>query len=355
MRYRSTLHPAPHLHDGTSTRRMMWFVVLCLLPALAWGVVLFGLRALLVVGVALVSAVIGELIGNLIMRRLTILDGSAVLSGLMIGLMLPPEVPLYIPVAASLFAMLVIKAAFGGLGSNWMNPAVGGQVFVYLAWGGSLAGWSSPRFWQTANVGIRSPLEYVSGRLAHLSPGGGVAGLMHSYPVSVIGRSISDWLAGALQLRIDPHMIDLLVGTVPGYIGTVSPVLLLIGSIALYWRRVAAWEAPVGFFASFVFAMWILGGLFAQRGWFGGFPLLELFSGSALMTGLFLCTDPVTSPLSRGGRLFFGLGIGLLTFLLRVLGVTEEAPLIALLVMNMASPGIERLMEWKPKGASMGA
>lgn len=333
----------------------MWTVVLCLLPAGVWGVVVFGLRSLLVVGVALVSAVIGELVGNLLMRRFTILDGSAVVSGLLMGFMLPPEVPFYIPVAASLFAMLVIKAAFGGLGSNWMNPAVGGQVFVYLGWGGSLAAWSSPRFWSAGSAGIQSPLEFVSGRLGHLAPAAGVIQLLHSYPVSGFSRSISNWLAGTLQLRIDPHMIDLFVGSVPGFVGTVSPLLLLLGGITLLRLRVAAWEAPVGFIGSFVLATWLLGGLPVHQGWFGGFPLFELFSGTTLMTGLFLCTDPVTSPLSRGGRLVFGVGIGLLDFLMRLFGMTGEASLIALLAMNMLSPGIERLMDWKPRGASLGA
>ncbi len=355
MRYRSTLHPAPHLHDGSSTRRMMWTVVLCLVPALAWGVVLFGLRALLVVGVALISAVIGELVGNLLMRRFTILDGSAVLSGLLIGCMLPPGVPLYVPVAAALFAMLVIKAAFGGLGANWMNPAVGGQVFVYLAWSGSFATWSAPRFWPSGSAGAPPPLEFAAGRLGDLLPGAGAAQLLKAYPVSGFGQSISNWLGGALQLRIDPHMIDLFVGSVPGFIGTVSPLLLLLGSIVLFSRRIAAWQAPVGFLGSFALASWILGGFSAHQGWFGGFPFFELFSGTTLLTGLFLCTDPVTSPLSRGGQLLFGIGIGMLTFVLRLLGMGAEAALIALLVMNMASPGIERLMELKPRGASLGA
>jgi electron transport complex protein RnfD len=254
--------------------------------------------------------------------------------------------------------MLVIKASFGGLGSNSMNPAVGGQVFVYFSWSGALSAWGVPRLWPSGiSVGapsVLSPLQYSAEQVMHLATGAGTrAGhFLESYPVSPIATTIAAWLNHVLRTVLDPHYIDLLLGNVPGDIGTVSAVLLLAGGSYLFYKGIITWHAPVGFLATFVVLVWIFGGLPLNLGWFSGLPFFHLLSGATLLAALFLGTDPVTSPLSRGGMVVFGIGIGTLSFLIRILGAAEEAVFMAILLMNISVPAIDRLMERRAHGTA---
>lgn len=348
------LHAAPHFHDPTTTPRIMWTTVVCLLPAGAWGCWMYGMRSLLIIGVAVLAAAAGELAANLLSHRLTLSDGSAVLSGLLVAYILPPGVPLYVPAAASLFAMLVIKATFGGLGANWMNPAVGGQVFAYFSWTSALSAWSLPRAWLSdvsagPPLGV-SPLQFLAGQASRIGSAElhqGAATLLRGYPASNTAKAVADWLSQTFRFSVDPHFLDLAAGSVPGDIGSVSPILLLLGAAYLFHRRFITWHAPAGFLASFLLFVWIFGGVPENRGWFTGFPLFQLFTGSTILAAFFLCTDPVTSPLSRHGMLVYGIGIGFFAFLMRVFGGAEEAVFLAILLMNIAVPAIDQLAERK--------
>jgi len=348
---RVSLYEAPHVHQGATTRRIMWTVIATLVPAGAWAVWIYGWRALVVILVSVAAALLGELIGNLLSRRFTLRDGSAVLSGLLIAYTLPAGVPLYVPIAAALFAMLVIKASFGGLGTNWMNPAVGGQVFAYFSWSGALSAWVTPRFWPQGiatgpPLGL-SPLEYIASHSvdgAHLA-GKVSAALLHSYPVSTAAEAIASWISDSLRLTIDPHFVDLFFGNVPGALGGVSVLLLLLGSIHLFRRRIITWQAPVAFLTSFLALVWVFGGLPANRGWFAGAPVLQLFSGATVLAALYLISDPVTTPLAGRGMVIFGIGTGIFAFLIRVFGAAGESVFMAILLMNVAVPAINRLTE----------
>lgn len=339
------LQSAPSLHDRSSTTRFMWIVVLTLLPAGAWGCWMYGLRALLIIGIAVASALIGEIIAGIVTGRRSLSVGSAVLAGLLVAYLLPPGVPFYLPVVASLFAVLVMKAAFGGLGSNWLNPAVAGQLFVYLLWPGLLERFRAPMLWQHAGREgasvVTTPLPFVLHRAA--GSHAALSGLIASYPTSGAARAVAAWSARHLGIVVDPHFLDLAVGAVPGDIGAVSPLLLVLGSIYLFRRRIITWHAPVAFLASLLLVVWIAGGLPVHRGWFTGMPLLYLLSGSTILVALFLATDPVTSPLSSLGMVIFGVGLGIVSFLVGLLGIPEEAVLIAVLVMNLAVPALNRL------------
>ena len=157
---------SPQIHESTSTASIMWSVSACLLPSAIWGIYVFGVDALVVLLVAIASAVGFELAVGMISRRVTIRDGSAFLTGLLIGFNMPPSLPLYIPVIASFFAIVVVKWTFGGLGGNWMNPALAGRVFVFFSWTGHMTNWKMPRTLPVIDgMTSATPLSFVKSGL----------------------------------------------------------------------------------------------------------------------------------------------------------------------------------------------
>ena len=369
---------SPHLHEGTKTRTIMWTVVIALLPATAWGIYVFGLNALAVVLVSIFTAVLTELIISLIKHKITVLDGSAFLTGLLIGLNMPPQVPLYIPAIASLFAIAVVKQAFGGLGSNWMNPALAGRVFVMFSFQGPMSTWQLPRtllgssLTVTAASTLRqsvdaitsaSPLMTIKNSLTEItsrfadplkakeylqSIGGPLQVLSEkNYPVSEFALQIANWLNSNLGLKIQASYLDLFFGNIPGCIGEISAFLLLFGAGLLFIRRIISWEIPLSMLGSFSLLVWLLGGLRFGAGLGSGDVAFQLFSGGLILGAFFMATDYVTSPLSRIGKIVFGLGCGVLTFLIRFYGSLPEGVSLAIIIMNMTVPLIDSF--FKPK------
>jgi electron transport complex protein RnfD len=276
----------------------------CLAPAAAWSALVQGPGALAVLAAAVGASLASELaIGLAAWRRCTLADGSALLTGLLVGLSLPLGVPLFVPAAAAMFAVAVVKESFGGLGRNWMNPALGGRLFATFSWPALLA--VRPR------------------------PAAGCLGAL-------------DWMAGG-WLPIPAGLSDgsLLGGS--GQLGLVSALLLGLGGAYLLARRIAAWEIPASFAAAFALTLWALGGLPAGDGLFRGDLPAALAGGGFALSALFMATDPVTSPRGRAARLAFGAGCGLLCFLLRAYGRRPEAPFLAVPLMNMLVPLLERL------------
>jgi electron transport complex protein RnfD len=289
--------PAPHLHQGPTTRGIMLAAAACLAPAAAWGALVQGPGALAVLAVAVGTSLAAELaIGLVAWRRCTLGDGSALVTGLLVGFSLPAYAPLFIPAVAAAFAVGVVKASFGGLGRNWMNPALGGRLFVTFSW----------------------PV------------------LLAARP-----RPVTGWL------RLPVGLADgsLLGGT--GVLGLVSTLLLALGGAYLLARRIAAWEIPAAFAAAFALTVWAFGGLPVGDGLFRGDLPAALASGGFALAALFMATDPVTSPQGRAARLAFGAACGALSFLLRVYGRRPEAPFLAVALMNMFVPLLERLSAWR--------
>jgi electron transport complex protein RnfD len=341
---------SPQYHERQSTARIMWAVTACLVPATAWGVYAFGLRALWVVVASIAASVLAEYLMGLVFRRFTLADGSAVLTGLLVGMNMPPAVPLYIPVIASFFAIVVVKWTFGGLGSNWMNPALAGRVFVFFSWTGHMTTWTMPRtlpvldgFSSATYLGVvKTGVTEASG------PTGGPMALLEraGFPHSRLDTVVTDWLNTSilepLGISLPSGYIDPFVGNIPGSIGEVSALLLLLGAIYLFAKKIITWEIPVSYFLSFALLTWIFGGRVHGGAAFTGDVLFHVLSGGFMLAVLYMATDMASSPITRRGMLIYGLGVGFFTFLIRTYGSFPEGASLAVILMNVFVPLINR-------------
>jgi len=349
------IEPAPQIHHRDSTARIMWTVVLCLVPAGIWGVYVFGTRVLAVLGVSVLSAVAAEYgMTRLLGKENTIQDGSAFLTGLLIGYNLPPSIPYYIPVMASLFAILIVKWTFGGLGQNWMNPALAGRVFVFFSWTGHMTNWKMPATMDAADtVSGASVLGFLkTGLLDYTgSETGPMAFLRNSgYPQSSMDMRVTEWFRGIFGEGVPGGYWDLFVGNIPGCIGEISALLLLAGAAVLLYKKIITWEIPTAYIVSFSVFIWIFGGLRFNAGFFNGNILFHLLSGGLMLGVFFMATDMVTSPLNRKGMLIYGVGAGFLTFLIRIYGSFPEGVSLAIILMNIFVPMIDRYTQEKRFG-----
>jgi electron transport complex protein RnfD len=340
------LSPAPHLGQRSSTAAMAWLVVVSLVPATAWGIFLFGLPAVIVLCASVGSALASEALTSLLFRRFTLHDGSAFLTGLLVGLLMPPGVPVYVPVVASAFAVCVIKQSFGGLGRNWMNPAMGGVVFALLSWGSSMTRWLPAR----GADAMVPPLVAWRTAAAHTPSGTPLSVLSASgYRFSGLDAGVVSWVnahvLGPVGVPLAPGSFDVLIGHVPGAIGELSAPLLLLGAALLLRRRVARWQVPVVFIATFAVLSLVFGGLPSGHGWFAGGPGFNLLSGSLVLGAFFVAIDPVTSPLTKAGRLIYAAELGVLTFLTRFFGSLGDGVAVAILLGNCTVPLLDRLAQ----------
>ncbi|MFA7560294.1 MAG: RnfABCDGE type electron transport complex subunit D [Sphaerochaeta sp.] len=331
---------SPHLHDKSSTSNIMWHVSLALLPATIWGIYLFGLYSLVIIVVSMATAALTEFLLGKINKECTIWDGSAVLTGLLVGLNMPPSVPIFIPIVASFFAIFVAKWTFGGLGANWANPALSGRVFVFFSFTTYMSSFTTPRTLLSAmpdTLSGATPLGFVKTAIA-----GGASGASNDllaqagYPATQLAQKLG------MSLGINPYTIDSFLGNIAGSIGEVSALLLLIGGIYLLIRKIITWHIPVTYLLSSAILNWIFGGIPAGLGSFSGTFFPSMLSGGLIFGALFMATDYVTSPLSAKGQIIYGLGCGFFTFLFRSFGSMPEAVSVSILLMNILTPTIDR-------------
>jgi electron transport complex protein RnfD len=330
---------APYIFNKRTSASLIWATTAALMPALGWGIFCFGLPAALPVAASICGALVGEAIASGLMRRFTLWDGSAFLTGLLIGMAMPPGISPFLPAAAALFAVSIVKGAFGGLGSNWMNPALAGIAFALLDWPTEMSAWSLPRHLSSvAGVSGATPLSLArSGSLNFLG------GLKASGIDSSITEALNHSLFSPLGADLPGGYIDLLIGNKAGAVGELSGILILAASIILIARRIIRWEIPASITASFALLTWIFGALPLGKGFFEGDVLFALLTGSFLLVTFFMAPDPVTSPSSRIGMLIFGTGAGALFFLLRSFGSSPEGSAFAVILMNCTVPAIARL------------
>lgn len=306
---------SPHLTAGITTPVIMRDVLIALMPATIAGVVFFGLHTALIIILSVVTAVVSEaLIQKVLGRPVTINDMSAAVAGLLFALVLPPTVDLWLSVVGAFLAIFVGKQVFGGLGYNPFNPALVGRAIVMASWPVAMTTWTWP------SVGS---LEAAIGGAA------GNAGL--------------DALSGATPLAlmkyhgIQVSYKSLFLGDVAGCIGETSVLALLVGAAYLLYRGHITWHTPVAFMGTVAVMMVIM----------GQDPLFHLLSGGLVIGAFFMATDYVTSPYTPKGQLIFGIGCGILTALIRIYGGYPEGVCYAILLMNAATPLIDRYA--KPK------
>ncbi|MFA6609346.1 MAG: RnfABCDGE type electron transport complex subunit D [Candidatus Omnitrophota bacterium] len=299
---------APHIKDKETTRGIMWGVTIALIPAGVAGVFIFGLGSLTVILASIVSAVISEALILAVRKKemKTVYDGSAVLTGLLLAYNLPPNVPLWIPVTGSAFAIIIAKQVFGGLGHNIFNPALAGRAFLMISWPAYMTSWHNPR-WAADGVTTATPLA--------------AAKLKGSAMLS----NVSGW--------------DLFIGNHGGCIGEVCIIALAIGSAYLFIKKYITWHIPASYILTVAVMSWVFNG---RSGLFTGDALFFVMAGGLVLGAFFMATDYVTSPLSAKGRLVFGIGCGLLTFVIRKFSGYPEGVSYAILIMNAAVPIIDR-------------
>ncbi|MBN2658672.1 MAG: RnfABCDGE type electron transport complex subunit D [Spirochaetales bacterium] len=327
-----TVSSSPQIHSADSTAKIMWTVVLSLVPAGIWGVYIFGMSALVVILVSIIAAVAAEALLGLINKEVTVNDGSAFLTGLLVGYNMPPQVPLFIPVVASLFAIVVVKWSFGGLGANWMNPALAGRVFVFFSWTGPMTKWLLP---------ITGGADAVTGP----TPLGSLKSAYFATSLNVSGP-IEYLQSEGLPVTYK----DLFIGNIPGSIGEVSALLLLLGALVLVARKILTWHVPVAYIGSFAFLIWMFGGVRMGTGLFSGDVLFHILSGGLMLGALYMATDMATTPLTAKGNIIFGIGCGFLSFLIRIFGSLPEAVSLSIIVMNIFVPVIDRYTKIKRFG-----
>jgi electron transport complex protein RnfD len=341
------IESSPHIRDNDTTASIMWAVVIALLPAGIWSVIKFGPYVLAVLLVSIGTAAAIEYLFIRTFKRGSLADGSAILTGILIAYNMPPGVVLYVPVVASAFAIAVVKWSFGGLGGNWVNPALGGRVFVFFSWTGAMTSWRAPAVnYAVDSVSQATVLGSVKTGLLDVT--GSVAGPIsilteQGYQFSQSAANISAWF-NSIGMNISPIHVDLFIGNVSGSLGEISALLLIIGAAFLFYKKILTWQTPVAYILSFSILIWLFGGLPFNGSMFTGDILFHLFSGGMMLGAFFMATDMVTSPTTTKGMILFGIGCGFLTFLFRVYGSLPEGVSLAIIIMNIFVPMVERYM-----------
>lgn len=336
---------SPHIHDSIRTDKAMLYVTIALVPSALWGCVMFGFRAVLVLLLSIGSSILTEYLLNRITKEHTILDGSALVTGLLVGMNLSSTVPLYVPVIASAFAIGVVKWTFGGLGCNWANPAIAGRAFVFFSFSSGMSTFTLPWvFNKSAELSAgATPLSALKMEL-----GGGLSSYeilsSSGYPMTTLASKIGS------ALNINPYVVDEFFGFASGSIGELSALLLILGGIFLIVTRVITWYVPVFFVGSFALLTWVFGGLANGTGLFTGEVLMSVFSGGLLIGAIFMATDWVTSPNTPKGEIIYAFGCGFFTFIIRYFGSLPEGVSLAILLMNMVTPTIDKYVTRKKFG-----
>ncbi|WP_320130839.1 RnfABCDGE type electron transport complex subunit D [uncultured Sphaerochaeta sp.] len=334
---------SPHIHAKADTSSIMWTVSLALLPATIWSVYAFGFRSLLVLAVSIGTAMLFEYLLGLFSKEDTLWDGSAFLTGLLVGMNMSPSIPLYIPCVASFFAIVVAKWTFGGLGANWVNPALAGRVFVFFSFTTPMGRYVMPRALSSIvpdALSSATPLSFVKTSIVSGSLGMSSDQILANagYPASSLATSLSH------AIGLSPYTIDAFIGNVGGCIGEVSALMLLIGGIFLFVKKILSWQTSVSYILSVAILSWIFGGLRSDLGFFQGEVLSSVFTGGLMLGAIFMATDYVTSPITHKGQIIFGLGCGFFTFLFRYFGSMPEAVSVSILLMNIVTPTIDRFI-----------
>ncbi|MEA3495147.1 MAG: RnfABCDGE type electron transport complex subunit D [Bacteroidota bacterium] len=319
-----TISLSPHIHGDQNVKKIMYGVIIAMLPALLVSFYYFGLNAVRVTLIAITASILFEYLIQkfLIKGKTTINDGSAIITGILLAFNVPSNLPWWIIVIGSLVAIGIAKMTFGGLGKNPFNPALVGRVFLLISFPVQMTSWPKP-------------LESVS-KLADVVTGPTPLGLMKEGLAG--GKTVSE-----LMPEI-PNYVNLLLGNMGGSLGEVSAIALLIGAVFMFWKKIITWHIPVAYLGSvIIFAgiLWLVNPELYVN------PLFHLVTGGLLLGVFYMATDMVTSPMNPKGMLIFGAGAGILTLVIRIFGAYPEGVSFAILIMNAFVPLINNA--FKPK------
>ena len=319
-----TVSPSPHVRSGMTTQKIMGLVLLALLPAAISGVIVFGLRALLLMLFCIAVCLATEAVCQKLMKKpITITDGSAALTGLLLALNLPATLPFWQAAIGCIFAIAVVKQLFGGLGCNFANPAITGRVFLLLSFAGDMTTWVKPFYYQGLSLGNM------------LSSSAGSLNL--------------DAVTSATPLVSgDASLTALFLGNVGGCIGETSALALLLGGLFLIFTRIISPSTPVAYLGSLGILTFFY--TLATGGDWTAVPY-ALLSGGVMMGAFFMATDYVTTPITTKGKWIFGIGCGILTFVIREFASMPEGCSFSILLMNLLTPYIDKLTMTKTLGA----
>lgn len=287
--------PAPHIKDSVSIERIMYSVIIALIPASAVSVYLFGYYVLAVIALSILSAVVTEYVALRLMGKDFKMDGSAVITGLLLALIIPPGVPLWVPVVGAAVGIGVGKCAFGGLGHNIFNPAVVGRLFLVGSWPKLMTTWEAP-------------FDAVS----------------TATPLASGNASIS----------------SLFYGDVAGCIGETSALAILLGGVFLILMKYIDWRVPLVYIGTVGVLMWAL----------GEDPIFQILAGGLFLGAFFMATDYATSPMTKRGRIIFAVGAGVLVVIIRMIGGYPEGVAFSILIMNAFVPLIDRVTKTRTYG-----
>ena len=288
---------SPHVRTKVSTQSIMFDVAIAMVPATIWGVMQFGFYSLLVVAATVLSCMLSEYVYEVLMKKpVTVSDGSALVTGMILALNMPPTIPLWIPCLGGAFAIIVVKQLYGGLGQNWMNPALAARCFLLISFAGVMTKFTDP---VTDAVASATPL-------AVLKAGGEV------------------------------DVMSMFIGTIPGTIGEVSVIALLIGAAYLLMKKVISIRIP----AAYILTVAVFAFVFGQHNL--NYVLAHVCGGGLIFGAFFMATDYVTSPITPKGQIVFGVCLGILTGLFRIFGGSAEGVSYAIIFCNMLVPLIEK-------------
>ncbi len=312
---------SPHIHNDESVKKIMWPVVLALIPAFLVSIYYFGIPVILVTAVSVATCVIVEyLIQRFLMKgKETVTDGSAVVTGILLAFNVPSNIPLWMVMVGACVAIAIAKWPFGGLGKNPFNPALVGRVFMLMSFPVQMTTWpKATPVWNLAADVVTGPTPL--GILKEgVKNGEKVGDLIHSSGM--------------------PNYVDMLIGQMGGSFGEVSAIALLIGAIFLVIKKIITWHIPV----SFILTAFLFSGIFYLTDLtIYANPFFHLLTGGLILGACFMATDMVTSPVSPGGMIVFGIGCGLITIIIRLFGAYPEGVSFAILIMNALVPLINK-------------
>lgn len=318
---------SPHVTSNSSTRKIMLDVCIALVPALIAGIIFYGFYALFLVLLSIGASVLGEFLYNLIRKKpQTVGDCSAIVTGLLLGLNLPVTVPFYVPIVGGIFATMIVKMLFGGIGKNFANPAITARIFLLLAWTSFMTKFVAPI---DINNWGNECLKFFNCALN----GGGewINGIASATPLSA-------YKAGATDL----NLLNMFLGNIGGSIGETCIPALLFGGIYLLVKKVIDWKIPTIFIGTTVIFSLIFGGVSSV--------LPQLLGGGLFIGAFFMATDYSTSPNTKLGVCIFAFGCGFLTTLIRFFGGYPEGVSFAILLMNILTPLLDKWIVPKPFG-----